>query len=125
VLSVFKTFKAWLELESEKKKKKIKFLIIDNAGKYTSDEFDNFCQQIGIKRQFTTTYTPQQNRVAEQMNKIHLEITRAMLKVAFLGKPYWPEVVKTICHVISQSPLTAIDLKTPIKMWIRKPLGYS
>jgi transposase InsO family protein len=99
--------------------------MIDNAREYTSNEFDDFCQQIGIKRQFTTTYTPQQNRVAEQMNKTHLEITRAMLKAAFLGKPYWLEIVKTICYVISQSPSTAIDLKTPIKMWIRNPIGYS
>jgi hypothetical protein len=39
VLSVFKTFKAWVELEVEKK---IKFLRIDNEEEYISDEFDNF-----------------------------------------------------------------------------------
>jgi len=55
VLAVFKTFKAWVELES---KKKIKCLRIDNREEYTSDEFDNFCQHEGIKRQFTITYTP-------------------------------------------------------------------
>jgi transposase InsO family protein len=62
VLAVFKTFKARVELESEKK---IKCLRTDNGGEYTSDEFDNFCQHEGIKRQFTTAYTPQQNEVAE------------------------------------------------------------
>jgi len=55
VLAVFKTFKARVELES---KKKIKCLRIDNREEYTSDEFDNFCQHEGIKRQFTITYTP-------------------------------------------------------------------
>jgi hypothetical protein len=39
VLSVFKTFKARVELEVEKK---IKFLRIDNEEEYISDEFDNF-----------------------------------------------------------------------------------
>jgi hypothetical protein len=55
VLVVFKTFKAWVELES---KKKIKCLRIDNGEEYTCDEFDNFYQHEGIKRQFTITYTP-------------------------------------------------------------------
>ncbi|KAA0032161.1 Gag-Pol [Cucumis melo var. makuwa] len=34
-----------------------------------------------MKRQFTTACTPQQNKVAEQMNKTLLERTRAMLRV--------------------------------------------
>jgi 5'-3' exoribonuclease 2 len=55
VLTVFKTFKARVELESEKK---IKCLRTNNRGEYTSDEFDNFYQHEGIKRQFTTAYTP-------------------------------------------------------------------
>ena len=56
VLAVFKTFKARIELESEKK---IKCLRTDNGGEYTSDELDNFCQHEGIKKQFTMAYTPQ------------------------------------------------------------------
>jgi transposase InsO family protein len=47
VLAVFKTFKARVKLESEKK---IKCLRTDNGGEYTSDEFDNFYQYEGIKR---------------------------------------------------------------------------
>jgi len=67
---VFKTFKAWVELEYEKK---IKCLRTDNREEYTSDEFDNFYQHEGIKRQFTTAYTPQQNGVTERMNRTLLE----------------------------------------------------
>jgi transposase InsO family protein len=69
VLAAFKTFKARVELEYEKK---IKCLRTDNEGEYTSDEFDNFCQYEGIKRQFTTTYTPRQNGVlrADEQNSI-------------------------------------------------------
>jgi hypothetical protein len=39
VLLVFKTFKARVELEAEKK---IKFLRMDNEEEYISDEFDRF-----------------------------------------------------------------------------------
>ena len=70
VFPVFKVFKARVELESEKK---IKCLRTDNGGEYTSDEFDKFCQQEGIKRQLTVAYTPQQNGVAERMNRTLLE----------------------------------------------------
>jgi len=88
VLAVFKTFKAQMELESEKK---IKCLRTDNGGEYTSDEFDNFCQHEGIKNQFTMAYTPQQNGVVERINRALLERTRAMLKAA----------VNTACYVIN------------------------
>jgi hypothetical protein len=97
----------------------------NNGGEYTSDEFDNFCQHEGIKRQFTTAYTPQQNRVAERMNITLLERTRAMLKAAGLGKSLWAEAVNTACYVINRSPSTAIELKTPMEMWTGKPADYS
>jgi transposase InsO family protein len=97
----------------------------DNGGEYTSDEFDNFCQHEGIKRQFTTTYAPQQNGVAERMNKTLLERTRAMLKAAGLGKPFWAETVNIACYVINRSPSTAIKLKIPKEMWTGKPANYS
>lgn len=119
---VFKTFKARVELESEKK---IKCLRSDNGGEYTSDEFDRFCQQEGIKRQFTMAYTPQQNGVAEQMNRTLLERTRAMLRTTGMAKLFWAEAVKTACYVINRSPSTTIDLKTPMEMWTGKASDYS
>jgi len=122
MLAIFKTFKVRVELESEKK---IKCLSTDNGGEYTNDEFDNFCQHEGIKRQFTTAYTPQQNGVAERMNRTLLERTRAMLKAAGLGKSFWAEAVNTACYVINRSPSTAIELKTPMEMWTGKPSDYS
>ncbi|GJW04001.1 gag-pol polyprotein [Tanacetum coccineum] len=83
VFEVFKVYKARVELDSGKK---IKCLRTDNGGEYTGDEFDTFCKQEGIKRQFITAYTPQQNGVAERMNRTLLERARAMLATASLGK---------------------------------------
>ncbi|KAL3833987.1 hypothetical protein ACJIZ3_008723 [Penstemon smallii] len=122
VFSVFKIFKVRVELESEKKTKCMR---TDNGGEYTSNEFDNFCQQEGIKRQFTVAYTPQQNGVAERMNKTFLERTRAMSRTAGIAKSFWAEAVKTACYVINRSPSTAIDLKMPMEMWTGKPADYS
>jgi hypothetical protein len=62
VFSKFKEFKALIENLSERK---IKILRSDNGGEYTSKEFVNFCKVVGIKRELTTPYNPQQNSVAE------------------------------------------------------------
>jgi len=122
VCSVFKVFKAQVELQSEKK---IKCLLTDNGGEYTSNEFAEFCNQQGIKRQFTTAYTPQQNGVAERMNRTLLERTRAMLGAAGLDKSFWAEAVNTACYVVNRAPSTAIELKTPMQRWTGKPVDYS
>jgi transposase InsO family protein len=62
VFNKFKEFKALIENLSERK---IKILRSDNGGEYTSKEFVNFCKDVGIKRELTTPYNPQQNGVAE------------------------------------------------------------
>ncbi|GKD83365.1 gag-pol polyprotein [Tanacetum coccineum] len=122
VFEVFKVYKARVELDFGKK---IKCLRTDNGGEYTADKFDTFCRQEGIKRQFTTAYTPQQNGVAERMNRTLLERARAMLATASLGKSFWAEAVNTACYVINRSPSTAVELKTPMEMWTGKPVNYS
>ena len=52
----FKIFKAMVENETHMK---IKCLRSDNGGEFTSNEFDEFCEKHGIKRQFSATKTPQ------------------------------------------------------------------
>ncbi|GJU04571.1 retrovirus-related pol polyprotein from transposon TNT 1-94 [Tanacetum coccineum] len=118
VFEVFKVYKVRVELDSGKK---IKCLRTDNGGEYTSDEFDTFCKQEGIKRQFTTAYTPQQNGVAERMYRTLLERARAMLATASLEKSFWAEAVNTACYVINRLPSTAVELKTPMETWTK---GY-
>ncbi|KAH9745518.1 hypothetical protein KPL70_004102 [Citrus sinensis] len=98
IFPVFKEYKVRVELESGKK---IKCLRTDNGGEYTDGEFLAFCKQERIQRQFTVAYTPQQNGVAERMNRTLTERIRVMLKTA------------------------AIGLKTAIEMWTGKPADYS
>ncbi|KAE8660285.1 hypothetical protein F3Y22_tig00116954pilonHSYRG00091 [Hibiscus syriacus] len=104
---------------------KIKCFRTDNGGEYTSEEFDDFCRKEGIKRQFTVANTPQQNGVAERMNRTLLERTRAMLRDAGLEKSFRAEAVNTACYLVNRAPSTAIELKTPMEMWTGKPADYS
>ncbi|KAH9722964.1 Integrase catalytic domain-containing protein [Citrus sinensis] len=88
-------------------------------------EFLAFYKQEGIQRQFTVAYTPQQNRVAEQMNRTLTERIRAMLRTAGLPNLLCAEAAKTACYIVNRSPSTAIGLKTAMEMWTGKPADYS
>jgi hypothetical protein len=74
VFNKIKEFKALIKNLSERK---IKILRSDNGGEYTSKEFVSFCRDVGIKRELTTPYNPQQNGVAERKNRTMLEKSRS------------------------------------------------
>lgn len=52
----FKEFKAFAKNQSDQQ---IKVLRSDRGGEYDSKKFHDYCKQHGIRRQFTTRYTPQ------------------------------------------------------------------
>jgi hypothetical protein len=76
VLAKFQEFKAHIENLTGRK---IKILRSDNGGEYTSKEFNSFCIEAGIKREFTIPYNPQQNRVAKRKKRTIIEETKAMI----------------------------------------------
>jgi transposase len=61
VFSRFREFKALVENQIGKK---IKVLRSKNGGEYTSKEFKGFYKEVGIKREVTIPYKPQQIGVA-------------------------------------------------------------
>ena len=81
-LNCFKAFHAYAEKHtgarlknfnvihrSRKSAEELKALRSDNVGEYISNEFKSYLQQHGIQHQLTVAYTPQQNGVAERMNR--------------------------------------------------------
>jgi transposase InsO family protein len=57
----------------------LKKLRSDRSGEYTLCEFQDFCTSMGMERQLTIAYSPQQNGVAERRNKTICEMTRSMM----------------------------------------------
>jgi IS30 family transposase len=113
----FKEFKVLVENQKEKK---IKVLRTDNGGEFCRNEFKEFCKKCGIERQKTTPCTPQQNGVAERMNRTLMEKSRSMLRGAELGQELWAEAVGTTCYLVNRSPSSALVDRTPHEVWNRK-----
>jgi len=76
----FSKFKEYVRMvEKQTECKVIRCFGCDNGGEYTSQEFIDFCKENGIRREPTIPYSPQQNGVAERINKTLMEMTRSMM----------------------------------------------
>jgi transposase InsO family protein len=118
VFSKFKKFKGLMENLSERK---IKILRLDNGGEYTSKEFMNFCRDVGIKRELTTPYNPQQNDVAERKNRTIMEAVKTMIHDQDPPMCLWAEATMAVVYVQNQLSYSALAFKTPSQeMFTRK-----
>ncbi|KAE8692180.1 putative ROP-interactive CRIB motif-containing protein 6 [Hibiscus syriacus] len=70
---VLQIFLKWKNMIENQTGRKIKRLRTNNGGEYKSDPFFYVCHEYGIVRHFTVRHTPQQNGVAERMNRTLLE----------------------------------------------------
>ena len=122
---VLSTFKEWKTMIEKQTSKQIKRLRTDNGLEFCSDEFNTLCKGEGIIRHLTVPGTPQQNGVAERMNRTLMEKVRCMLSNAGLPKVFWAEATATACHLVNRSPSIAIDKRTPEEVWSGTPANYS
>jgi len=58
---------------------KLKVLQSVNGGEYTSGEFVEYLRSEGIRHELTVPKSPQQNGVAERLNRTLVEMTPFML----------------------------------------------
>lgn len=65
----FSKFCEWKKLVENQVYRRVKCLRTDNGLEFCNSMFDEFCRKHGVERLRTCTCTPQQNDVAERMNK--------------------------------------------------------
>jgi transposase InsO family protein len=58
---------------------RIKKIRSDNGMEFKNSEIEGFLEEEGIKHEFSSPYTPQQNGVVERKNGTLLDMTRTML----------------------------------------------
>ena len=108
---MFATFKLWKAEIENQTGRKIKCLRSDNGIEYTDSKFTELCEHHGIKRHFTIRKTPQQNGVAERMNRTIAKRAQCLRLNASLEKKFWAEAVNMACYLINRSPRAVLDGK--------------
>ncbi|KAH9716240.1 hypothetical protein KPL71_021389 [Citrus sinensis] len=121
---VFEKFKNWKVLVEKQTGKTVKKLRTDNGLEFCNQVFDEFCAKEGIARHKIVRMTPQQNGLAERMNRTLMDKVRSMMIQAKLPKNLWAEILNTTRYLVNLSPSTAIEFKTPFELWYGKQASY-
>eukprot|EP00171_Calliarthron_tuberculosum_P022481 IDg22481t1 len=106
--------------------RKLKVLRTDNGGEYLSNDFRAYLADHGIKHQFTVVYTPQQNGVAERMNRTIINLVRSIMHFKGVEKRFWAEAPSTVVYVLNRVNSRSLPINTlPHHIWMRTSLNVS
>ena len=114
---VFARFQEWKAQVERSTGRQVKTLRSDNGGEYTSREFTSYLANEGIKHERTTPHTPQQNGIAERLNRTLIEGVRTMLADSKLPHRFWAEALSTMVYLRNRSPTKALEGVTPHEAW--------
>ncbi|GJV99900.1 putative ribonuclease H-like domain-containing protein [Tanacetum coccineum] len=110
---ILKTFIRQIENQLNQK---VKIIRSDNGTEFKNRVMLEFCGEKGIKQEFSNARTPQQNGVAERMNRTLIEAARTMLADSHLPTTFWAEAVNTACYTFNRvrvtKPQTRLESKS-------------
>ena len=118
-------FVEWLALVENQSGKRLKVLRTDNGLEYCNKSFDDYCKERGIVRHKTCPYTPQQNGVAERLNRTILEKVRSLLSETGLGESFWAEASSTVVYIINRTPSAPLGFEIPEQIYTGREPDYS
>ena len=72
-----------------------------------------------ILSQWTPSYTPQHNGVAERRNQTLLDMMRSMMGKADIPKSLWGYALKIFVFILNRVPSKSVDV-TRYEMWANK-----
>jgi transposase InsO family protein len=81
---------------------RIKKIRSDNGTEFKNSQIEGFLEEEGIKHEFSSPYTPQQNGVVERKNRTLLDMARTMLDEYKTSDLFWVEAVNTACYAINR-----------------------
>ena len=115
---VFERFLEWKALVEKSTGRKLKALRTDNGGEYTSAEFEAYLRKEGVRHELTVPKPPEQNGVAERMNRTLVETIRSMLADSKLPPRFWAEALSTAVYLRNRSPTKSVNGMTPFEVWV-------
>ncbi|WVZ63899.1 hypothetical protein U9M48_013493 [Paspalum notatum var. saurae] len=88
----------------------------DKGREFDNTNIEEFCDEVGIKHDFSATYTPQQNGVVERKNRTLITLSRSMLDEYGTSEKFWAEAINTACYASNRLyPHRLLD-KTPYEL---------
>jgi hypothetical protein len=117
-----KGFLRWAQNEFGLRIKKIRS---DNGTELKNSQIEGFLEKEGIKHEFSSPYTPQQNVVVERKNRTLLDMARTMLDEYKTLDRFWAEAVNTACYAINRLYLHRILKKTSYELLTGKKPNVS
>lgn len=119
---VYETFASWQAMVENQTELTVKVVRDDKGGEYEAGRLQQLYRESGILRQRTATATPQQNGVAERLNRTTEERLIAMLQDAGLPHRFWGEALATYAILHNVCPSKATPGSTPFQLYHkRKP----
>jgi transposase InsO family protein len=117
-----KRFLRWSQNEFGLRIKKIRS---DNGTEFKNSQIEGFLEEEGIKHEFSSPYTPQQNGVVEMKNRTLLDIVRTMLDEYKTPDQFWAKAINTACYSINRLYLYRILKKTSYELLTGKKHNVS
>ncbi|CAM9000198.1 unnamed protein product [Rhodiola kirilowii] len=121
----FDVFRKWKTLVETETCVKVKCLRSDNGGEHELREFKEYCAVNGVRMEKTFKGTPQQNGIAERMNRTLNERARSMRLKCGLPKMFWAEAVNTAAYLINREPSAPLENGIPEEAWSGKEVNLS
>ncbi|WVZ93742.1 hypothetical protein U9M48_039699 [Paspalum notatum var. saurae] len=88
----------------------------DNGREFDNTNIEEYCDEFGIKHEFSATYTPQQNGVVERKNRTLITLARSILDEYGTNEKFWAEAINTACYASNRLyPHRLLD-KTPYEL---------
>jgi hypothetical protein len=104
---------------------RIKKIRSDSGMEFKNSQIEGFLEEEGIKHEFSSPYTPQQNGVVERKNRTLLDMVRTMLDEYKTPDRFWAEAINTTCYSINRLYLHRILKKTPYELLTGKKPNVS
>jgi hypothetical protein len=96
----------------------------DNGTEFKNSQIEGFLEEEGIKHEFSSPYTPQQN-VVERKNRTLLDMVRTMLDEYKTPDRFWAEAINTACYSINRLYLHRILKKASYELLTGKKPNVS
>jgi transposase InsO family protein len=115
---LYERFREWQMTAERQSNEKLQAIRCDNAGEYQALA-TRLRRENGVVFEFTTPYTPEQNGVAERLNRTLITKVRAMLAEADLPQWLWGEAAYAACYLHNRTPRRYDGgwVTTPKEMW--------